>query len=93
MKTAAFFDVDKTLVSVNTANIYSIHKRKLKQISLQSRLRSIYWMIQYQFNIMDMTEIVLKTVHSFKCKREDELFDFCNELFELYIKCSVSIIS
>ncbi len=53
MKRAAFFDLDRTLVRVNTGPLYVRWRMRQKQMGVRDLLRASWWTLQYTFGVID----------------------------------------
>lgn len=53
MKRAALFDLDRTLVRVNTGPLYVRWRMRQRQMGLYDLLRASYWTVQYTFGVID----------------------------------------
>ena len=78
---AALFDMDRTLVRIDTATLYVRHQRKKGGASLRDVARVAYWMLQYSLGVIDAQRVALKALESFKGKREQWLWEQCEEMF------------
>ena len=77
----ALFDMDRTLVRIDTATLYVRHQRRKGQASLRDVVRVGYWMLQYSFGVIDAQRVAQKALESFKGKREQWLWEQCEEMF------------
>jgi HAD superfamily hydrolase (TIGR01490 family) len=50
---AAFFDLDKTLVRVNTGPLYVRWRMRQRQMGLRDLARVSWWSLQYTFGVLD----------------------------------------
>ncbi|MCZ7683919.1 MAG: haloacid dehalogenase-like hydrolase [Sandaracinaceae bacterium] len=53
MKRAALFDLDRTLVRVNTGPLYVRWRMRQKQMGVRDLLRASWWTLQYTFRVID----------------------------------------
>ncbi len=60
MRTAAFFDMDRTLVNANTGSLLVRWKRETGTVTRSEILRSLRWLAQYSFGAIDASEIQAK---------------------------------
>ena len=54
MPTAAFFDLDGTLLAVNSADLWVRRERRLRRISGWQLARAVLWLAGYRLGILDM---------------------------------------
>ncbi len=57
MKEAALFDVDRTLVRINTGNLYMWWRYRQGEAGLRDVLRIGRWMLQYTIGIVDAPKV------------------------------------
>ncbi len=53
MRRAAFFDLDRTLVRVNTGPLYVRWRMRQRQMGVSDLLRASWWTLQYTFGVID----------------------------------------
>ena len=61
---AAFFDMDRTLVRVNTGQLYLRWRRDRGQARLRDVLRVSGWMLQYMFGVVDAPRVTALALQS-----------------------------
>ncbi|MGF1466507.1 MAG: HAD family hydrolase [Sandaracinaceae bacterium] len=54
---AAFFDLDRTLVRVNTARRYVRWRVRQRQLGVRKVLRTSYWTVQYALGLLDAERV------------------------------------
>ena len=69
----AFFDLDRTLISINSGNAWLKREIVDRQISAFEALRAATWLAQYHFGFADLEHAVEETIRGLAGKREDEL--------------------
>src|SRR6478735_9067021 len=80
-RTAALFDMDRTLVRIDSATLYVRHQRKKGQAKWSDVARVAYWMLQYTLGIIDAERVAARALESFKGKHESWLLEQCEEMF------------
>jgi HAD superfamily hydrolase (TIGR01490 family) len=81
---AALFDMDRTLVRVETASLYVRHQRRMGQAGWRDGARVAWWVAQYTLGVVDaarVTELALATVAGLP---EAAMASRCDEFFRLY---------
>jgi HAD superfamily hydrolase (TIGR01490 family) len=78
---AALFDMDRTLVRVDTATLYIRHQRQKGQATTRDVARVAWWMLQYSLGVIDAERIATSAMESFKGKKESWLVDTCESLY------------
>ncbi len=61
-RVAAFFDVDHTLIEVNSGREWLTHLWKQGRISLPDALRSTWWLVKYRLSVLDYEEVTRKVI-------------------------------
>ena len=56
-QTAAFFDIDRTLIAVNSGRKWIQYLWKNQRISLAQSLRYLAWLAKYYFSLADLETI------------------------------------
>ena len=69
----ALFDMDRTLMSVNTAAKYVRWRRRHGHNTTGDVLRVAYWLVKYKFGLLDAQRIAERVMSEFRNDREDEL--------------------
>ncbi len=73
MKRAAFFDLDKTLISVNSGVLWAKHERREGNIGTVPFLRALGWMFLYHLSIADMDKAFAEALSHYKGQDEGAL--------------------
>lgn len=87
---AALFDMDRTLVRVNTATLYVRYQRDKGEATLLDAARAAWWILQYSFGVVDAERIAERALRSFRGKEEVWLKKSCEEWFANYVKPHVA---
>lgn len=77
MKPCAFFDMDLTLVRVNTGSKWISYLRRHNEISLPRMLQAMGWIARYKLAILDMEGVTAKVIASMAGQSEAEMVDKC----------------
>jgi phosphoserine phosphatase len=57
-KSAAFFDLDETLIGVNSANLWVKYMWESGRLGALDLVRSMGWMLRYKLALIDMQNVV-----------------------------------
>ncbi len=57
-RVAAFFDVDQTLLDVNTGLQWARHQRRAGLLSMMDMLRAAFWMLRYRILVIDQESLI-----------------------------------
>ncbi|MEO6954232.1 MAG: HAD family hydrolase [Polyangia bacterium] len=87
---AAFFDMDKTLLHVNSGREWVTYLRKRGEISLYAMLRAIGWLTQYKLSILDTEAVGKKVVGDMAGQSEAELRDKSREFYAEYVAGTIA---
>src|SRR3954453_13735571 len=79
MKTAAFFDLDRTLVRCNSGTLWVKWMRQRGEITRWGQLRALGWIAQYKLALIDMESVVTRVIAEMKGDDEGELREKCLE--------------
>lgn len=77
----ALFDMDQTLVNVNTAACLVRWRRRHGRNSTADVVRVAYWLAKYRFGLLDAPRVAQRVMTQFQNDREDELLSDCVEWY------------
>jgi HAD superfamily hydrolase (TIGR01490 family) len=80
-RVAAFFDMDHTLIRVNSGRLWLDFLRARGEISMVQMLRALGWLTQYKLSVLDMETVSKKVVAGMVGESEDELADKSRRFF------------
>lgn len=66
MKTAAFFDLDKTLLTVNSGALWMRRERREGRISMWQVAQASFYLLAYRFGVLDMERAMRKALQTIK---------------------------
>lgn len=72
-RTAAFFDLDRTVIRVNSAILWAQHERKRGFISRTQLARSLFWSALYHLSLVDMERAYAEAVAHYRGSDPNEL--------------------
>jgi HAD superfamily hydrolase (TIGR01490 family) len=81
----ALFDLDGTLLRVDSARLYTRFRRARGEATLMDALRVSLWATQYTLGVIDAPKVALKALRSFKGREEHWLLQSCREWFPGYV--------
>lgn len=81
-KTAAFFDLDRTLIDVNSAILYAQYEKRHGRISTRQVLTTIAHSLLYHLNIGSMEKAYSKALEHYKGVLESDLAGWSKSFFE-----------
>jgi HAD superfamily hydrolase (TIGR01490 family) len=84
-RTAALFDMDRTLVRKDTAGLYTRYRRDVGEASLRDLVRVAWWMLEYTAGIIDAPRVAERALRDFKGVLEKQLIDSCEQWFKDYV--------
>lgn len=82
---AALFDMDRTLLSANTALLYTRYRRDRGEIGWASMLRVLYWLAKYTLGVIDAEKVALSALREYTGRAERELLDNSELWFRDYV--------
>jgi HAD superfamily hydrolase (TIGR01490 family) len=90
VKPAAFFDMDRTLIRVNSGDLWIRWLRERGEISRYEMLRALAWIFQYKLALLDMEAVATKVIASMRGQSEGELVGKAREFFDKLIATEVA---
>lgn len=82
---AALFDLDRTLLRVDSARLYTKFRRDRGEASLMDALRVGLWATQYTLGVIDAPKVARKALEGFRGREESWLLQSCAEWFPKYV--------
>lgn len=82
---AAFFDLDRTLVRVDTPRLYTRYRRQKGEASWRDSLQVAWWVLQYTAGVIDAPRVARKALEDFAGKEESWLISTTDEWFPQYV--------
>lgn len=81
MPGAALFDMDRTLVRVDTATLYTRWQRRRGQATWRDAARVAWWLLQYGFGVIDAPKIARRVARGYAGKEEAWMIAHCERWF------------
>jgi len=81
-RTAAFFDMDKTVLSCNSAGRYARYLFRRGELRLLDALRTARWLIQYRLALIDAAAVSRRAISSIEGEPEADMIELCRVWFE-----------
>lgn len=69
-RTAAFFDLDGTLLSANSGALWMKHERRIGRLDLWQVVQGTFYLFAYRFHALDMEHVMVKALETVKGERE-----------------------
>jgi HAD superfamily hydrolase (TIGR01490 family) len=85
-RVAAFFDVDGTLVKVNTAPLYARYMRQHGRARRRDLIRTVYYLLQYRLNLLDIERALERASELIVGTAEAETVEFCRRWYEEVVR-------
>jgi HAD superfamily hydrolase (TIGR01490 family) len=82
---AALFDLDRTLVRIDTARLYTRYRRDRGEATLRDALQVAWWALQYTMGVIDAPRVAKQALAAFAGKEEAWLIENCEEWFPQYV--------
>jgi HAD superfamily hydrolase (TIGR01490 family) len=89
-RAAAFFDMDRTLLRVNTGTLWIRWLRKHNEISTLRMLRGLGWLAQYKMSVLDMEALTTRLTAEMAGQSELELKQKVHRFFEAWVRAEVA---
>lgn len=91
MQTAAIFDMDKTLLRVDTAMSWTKFLYARKEITRSTLAKALYWSSLYKLALLDMEEVFTRLVADLAGDSEAEMIAKCVEWFRDHIAPEIAL--
>lgn len=89
-KRAALFDLDRTLVRVNTATLYVRYQRDMGQATWFDSARMAVWLLRYSVGMIDAPAVAEKALRAFQGKEESWMIETCEQWYLDYVQQHVT---
>jgi len=76
-RVGAFFDVDRTIVSCNTARLFVRDLRRRGEISFFRTLRALFWMAKYHLSLIDLQWVATRLAGEMAGRLEHDFAERC----------------
>jgi HAD superfamily hydrolase (TIGR01490 family) len=86
----ALFDMDRTLVRRNTAQLYVRYQREIGEAGWRDSLRVAWWLAQYTLGVVDAEAIAVRAIRSIGGMEEIVLAHRCDDWFHRFVAPHVS---
>lgn len=86
MQVVAFFDLDRTLIDVNSAVLYARHERDHKRISNWQLFTTAVYTGLYHFNLLDMNKAYSRAISYYRGLEEETLDSRSREFFHQKVR-------
>ncbi|MCA9635186.1 MAG: HAD family hydrolase [Myxococcales bacterium] len=87
---AAFFDVDRTLLAVNSGELWVRHMWREGQLGPGMAARSILWILQYRLGLLDFEAVTERAARGYAGRSVAELADEVGAWFRSEIAASMT---
>jgi len=89
MPTAAFFDIDGTLLSVNSAPLYARYLRQHGRARRRDLLRTAFYLLQYRLNLLDIDRAIERASAFIAGQLESDVARFCEQWYREVVRSYV----
>jgi len=86
MPRAALFDMDRTLVRIETASLYVRYQREIGEATFADVARVVYWMLQYTAGIIDAPGVAKRALRAIEGVPEVVLSARCDDWFRTHVE-------
>jgi HAD superfamily hydrolase (TIGR01490 family) len=81
-RSAAFFDLDRTLVPCNTGRLLVRHLRERRELSLLRALQALGWIARYHFALLDLPAVAARVAAMMRGQVEHDFAEHCQRWVE-----------
>ena len=86
---AAFFDIDHTVLEINSGSKWIKYQRRSGQMSLWQLVEAVSWLVRYRFGLLDFEAMAKKVLKHYKGKPVDPIFVEVEEWFNREVKWAI----
>lgn len=86
MPRAALFDMDKTLIRVNSARLFTKYRRDRGEVGALEVARVSWWLLRYWLGNLDANSIATKALVDYRGFKESDMIAMCDEWFSSHVK-------
>lgn len=86
MRGAAFFDLDGTLLTVNSGRLWMLYERREGRLNLWQLLQGSFYLLAYRVSVLDMDRVMEKALATVMGQEEDLIRRRTEEWFEREVK-------
>jgi HAD superfamily hydrolase (TIGR01490 family) len=86
MPNAALFDMDKTLIRVNSARLFTRYRRERGEVSALEMARVSWWLLRYWLGNLDANSIATRALVDYRGFKESDMIAMCDEWFSSQVK-------
>jgi HAD superfamily hydrolase (TIGR01490 family) len=90
-RVAAFFDVDRTLISVNSGELWVRHLWRSGRLSPAWALRSLLWIGQYRLGLLDFEGVIARVAADYRGRDAREVAAEITRFFDAEIASSLCV--
>lgn len=90
MRGAAFFDMDRTLVRVNTGRLYVRWRFRRREAGLRDVARFARWMAQYTVGVIDPEEVTRKAIATLRGTEEERFRREMEQWWQTQVRPEIS---
>lgn len=83
---AALFDMDRTLLRVETASLYVRYQRDIGEATWRDTLKTAYWVGQYTLGILDAPRLAEQVIGTIRGLPETVMAARCDDWFSRYVE-------
>jgi len=83
---AAFFDMDRTVLLVDSGERWVKFRRRRKEISRWQMLRALGWVVRYRLALLDLESLAQKLVGDMRGKAEADIREKCRGFYHTEIE-------
>jgi HAD superfamily hydrolase (TIGR01490 family) len=88
---AAFFDIDHTVLEINSGSKWISYLWKSGQMSTGMLVRSLTWLAQYRFGLLDFEAMAKRVLASYKGRPIDPIIEEVEAWFERDVAWSICV--
>lgn len=89
MAVGAFFDIDNTVLEVNSGTKWIGYQWKTRQLSPRELAQALLWLAQYRFGLLDYDAMARKVLAGYRGRAVAPIYDEVEQWFERDIRWAI----
>lgn len=90
IRRAALFDMDRTLIRVNSGNLFILWKYRRNELKLRDLLRYAGWIGQYSLGWLDHAQVTGRAIRDMEGIHEESFVAECREWYAAMVRAHIS---
>lgn len=89
MAVGAFFDIDNTVLEVNSGTKWIGYQWKTRQLSARGLAQALLWLAQYRFGLLDYDAMARKVLAGYRGRAVDPIYEEVEQWFDREVRWAI----